>query len=242
MNKLKNSTDTVVILPETDDQTLCVEFSRLIRREDYRRCFREPLQKIVERHGYYDLLINHLPTFKGWEEDAADLSMQTVVEYAKYGRRRAMINAPEKFILMQKISPEVYGGETRYFGPGQFKTALNWVKGKGVKYGGTSSVDDRILEIEEVEKSADMAAGLLKVMANDKRLMILCELYKGEKNVKDLMDCIGIEQSPLSQHLSLMRKKKIVKTRRDRQLIYYSLANQPIEDLMRVLSQIYKSQ
>ncbi|HTK83712.1 MAG TPA: metalloregulator ArsR/SmtB family transcription factor [Patescibacteria group bacterium] len=241
MNNFKNATDTVIILPETDDHTLCVELTGLIRREDFRRSFKEPLQKIIENNGFYDVLIHHLPDFKGWEEDAADLSMQTVIESAKYGRRRAMINAPEKFILMQKMSGEVFGGETRYFGPGQFQAALNWVKGREQKGGRANALEERRIEIEQVENSSELAAGLLKVMANDKRLMILCKLYEGEKSVKDLMVSVGMEQSALSQHLSLMREKRIVKTRRDKQSIYYSLANQPIEDLMRVLSQIYKS-
>ena len=105
----------------------------------------------------------------------------------------------------------------------------------------SNALDERRIEIEQVENSSELAAGLLKVMANDKRLLILCKLYEGEKSVKDLMVSVGIEQSALSQHLSLMREKRIVKTRRDKQSIYYSLANQPIEDLMRVLSQIYKS-
>ena len=80
MNNYKNATDTVIILPETDYHTLCVELTGLIRHEDFRRSFREPLQKIINSHGFYDVLINHLQDFKRWDEDAADLSMKTVIE------------------------------------------------------------------------------------------------------------------------------------------------------------------
>lgn len=125
---------TIRVLPQTDDQTLCIEFSGLIRAEDHKRVFRANLEKIIEKNGFYNLLITHAPDFKGWEADAADRSLRTIMDLAKYGRRRAIVDPPEKIVLMQKVSGQsLFGGETRYFNADQFDDALAWVKGADEK-------------------------------------------------------------------------------------------------------------
>jgi len=62
-------------------------------------------------------------------------------------------------------------------------------------------------------------------MANTSRLMILCQLADGEKSVGDLRPLVGPSQSALSQHLGVLRRKHLVRTRRAGQSIYYSLAS-----------------
>lgn len=125
---------TVKVLPQTDDQTLCVEFSGLIRAEDHKRALRANLENMIQRNGFYNLMITHASNFKGWEADAADLSLRTIMEFAKYGRRRAIVDPPEKIVLMQKVSGQsLFGGETRYFNADQFDEALAWVKGADEK-------------------------------------------------------------------------------------------------------------
>lgn len=120
---------TVRVLPQTDDQTLCVELSGLVRAEDHKRVLRANLEKVIQRNGFYNLLILYAPDFKGWEAGAADQSLRTIMDLAKYGRRRAMVNPTEKIVLMQKVSGEaLFGGETRYFNADQFDKALAWVK------------------------------------------------------------------------------------------------------------------
>lgn len=66
-------------------------------------------------------------------------------------------------------------------------------------------------EIEKVERSATMAAEFLKVVANQKRLMMLCKLYEGEKSVTEPMEHVGLSQSAISQHLGVLREKHVVK-------------------------------
>src|SRR5690349_21487258 len=125
---------TVKVLPETDGQTLCIEFSGLIRAEDHKRALGNNLKKIIARNGFYNLLIVYAPGFKGWELDAADVSLRTIMDFAKYGRRRAFVDPPEKIALMQKVSGDkLFGGETRYFNADQFDAALAWVKGADEK-------------------------------------------------------------------------------------------------------------
>jgi len=73
-------------------------------------------------------------------------------------------------------------------------------------------------------------------MANTSRLMILCQLADGEKSVGDLQPVIGLSQSALSQHLGVLRRKRLVRTRRAGQSIYYSLAS---PDAAAVMSTLY---
>ena len=83
------------------------------------------------------------------------------------------------------------------------------------------------------------AADLLSAMANQKRLMILVQLLGGERPVGALAADVGLSQSALSQHLSKLRARKLVTTRRDAQTIYYSTNSRAVMMLMRTLADIY---
>lgn len=80
-------------------------------------------------------------------------------------------------------------------------------------------------DIALFEDSAGKAAGLLRLLANERRLMILCQLLEGELSVGALQGRIGLSQSALSQHLARLREDGIVATRRDGQVIYYRISN-----------------
>jgi len=77
--------------------------------------------------------------------------------------------------------------------------------------------------IAELEEKADYVAGRLALLANPKRLLILCFLTQGEASVGQIQRAVGMGQSALSQHLARMRDAGIVATRRDAQTIYYRL-------------------
>jgi DNA-binding transcriptional ArsR family regulator len=91
----------------------------------------------------------------------------------------------------------------------------------------------------EMEKNAHEATLLLKSMANETRLMILCQLNSNEMTVSQLLDSIDLSQSALSQHLAILRREKLVKTRRDAQNVYYSLHSEEVKALIKVLYQLY---
>jgi ArsR family transcriptional regulator, virulence genes transcriptional regulator len=80
------------------------------------------------------------------------------------------------------------------------------------------------------------AESFLKALANRHRLMVLCELHKGELSVTKLQEAIGLSQSSLSQHLARLREDRLVTTRRASQTIYYSLAN---DNVSRVIGLLY---
>ena len=89
--------------------------------------------------------------------------------------------------------------------------------------------------IKRLEKNAARACDLLGAMANPSRLMILCQLAESEKSVGELQPLIGLSQSALSQHLALLREKRLVRTRRDGQQIFYSIASREAGALMHTL-------
>lgn len=90
-----------------------------------------------------------------------------------------------------------------------------------------------------MKKSASEAAELLKILSNPTRLMIVCRLSEGEASVSALADFLGIRGSTVSQHLQILRMSELVTTRRDAQTIYYSLAHDASEDVIRALYKNY---
>ena len=93
--------------------------------------------------------------------------------------------------------------------------------------------------IEQMRAHAPDAAGLMKALGNESRLMILCTLAEGERSVGDLNAMIPLSQSALSQQLARLRGNGIVKTRRESQTIYYSLAEGPADRVIHLLHDIY---
>lgn len=75
-------------------------------------------------------------------------------------------------------------------------------------------------------------ASRLALVANAKRLLILCELAKGERSVGALQATVSLSQSALSQHLAKLREARMVDTRRESQTIYYRISDPDIEVLM----------
>lgn len=89
--------------------------------------------------------------------------------------------------------------------------------------------------MKKMEDRAEHAAAFLKGIASPYRLMILCQLSEGEKNVTELMDATGIAQTSMSQHLSKLRQEGIVDYRRDHRTLYYTITNPAVFEIMQVL-------
>ena len=95
------------------------------------------------------------------------------------------------------------------------------------------------MTLDDMRDNADKAAALLKAMANQHRLMLLCLLNNGEMSVSSLNQQVAIPQSSLSQHLAALRREKLVVTRRDAQTIYYSLASDEVKAIINTLYNLY---
>ena len=85
----------------------------------------------------------------------------------------------------------------------------------------------------------ESAARLLRALGNENRLMVLCALAEGELSVSELNGRVPLSQSALSQHLAVLRRDALVSTRRDAQVIYYSLASTEARRLIELLHSMY---
>lgn len=96
---------------------------------------------------------------------------------------------------------------------------------------------------EVMEENAGELAGMLRALANERRLMILCKLVEwGEANVNTLADAVGLSQSALSQHLAKMRAEGLVTYRRESQTLWYRIADPRIEQLFSTLHRLFCEQ
>ena len=93
--------------------------------------------------------------------------------------------------------------------------------------------------LEVMQRNAAQAEAMLKLLANAKRLMILCHLVKGEKPVGQLADLVGLSSSALSQHLAKMRELEIVQAQKQGQMVYYRISNPEVEAILSTLYLIY---
>jgi len=93
--------------------------------------------------------------------------------------------------------------------------------------------------VRDLESRAGEAAELLKLLANDQRLIILCRLSDQEMSVSELGEYVNLTQSALSQHLGKLRAQGLVATRREGQMIYYRLSNPTAQKLVGALCELY---
>ena len=97
------------------------------------------------------------------------------------------------------------------------------------------------LDGEAMRLHAADASRVLKALANEKRLLLLCQLVEGECSVGELNARVDLSQSALSQHLAVLRDEGLVTTRREAQTIYYALAEGPAQQILATLHRIYCS-
>lgn len=92
---------------------------------------------------------------------------------------------------------------------------------------------------DRFEASASAAAQLLRTLANERRLLVLCQLGDSELSVGALQARLQISQSALSQHLAVLREEGIVATRRDGQTIHYRIADPAAVKVISTLASIF---
>lgn len=95
-------------------------------------------------------------------------------------------------------------------------------------------------DFASMEDKAAEVAGILRSLANERRLLILCKLAEwGEANVTSLAEAVNLSQSALSQHLAKMRQEGVVAFRRDAQTLWYRIADPRIEQLFATLHHLF---
>lgn len=98
----------------------------------------------------------------------------------------------------------------------------------------TAAIDPAVLRA-----AAAGVVGKLKVLANEDRLLLLCQLSQGELNVGELEALLGIRQPTLSQQLAVLRAEGVVTTRRDGKNIFYSVADPQLLEVLALLYRLY---
>ncbi len=95
------------------------------------------------------------------------------------------------------------------------------------------------IDVEAMVTNAQSAAKWLKAIANPYRLMILCQLLDNELSVTQLNETVPLSQSALSQHLAVLRAEELVATRKCSQVVYYTLKNEQVTEIISILHKRY---
>jgi ArsR family transcriptional regulator len=98
---------------------------------------------------------------------------------------------------------------------------------------------DPVIDPAQLRQAAGQAVAALKVLANEDRLLLLCQLSQGEMSVSELEEVLGIRQPTLSQQLGVLRAEGVVDTRRDGKRIFYSVADARLLQVLAVLYDLY---
>jgi ArsR family transcriptional regulator len=96
-----------------------------------------------------------------------------------------------------------------------------------------------VIDPDLLRKAAGQAVGALKVLANEERMLLLCQLSQGEMCVSELEESLDIHQPTLSQQLGVLRTESVVNTRRDGKYVYYSVADPNVMQVLEVLYRLY---
>lgn len=95
-------------------------------------------------------------------------------------------------------------------------------------------------DIDALEEKVGEVSATLRLLANEKRLLVLCRLALAtEMSVGALAEAVGLSQSALSQHLAVLREDELVATRRESQTIYYRVASEAVASVLSALHGIY---
>ncbi len=96
-----------------------------------------------------------------------------------------------------------------------------------------------LLDPDAMRANAAAAAALLKALAHEARLMVLCQLADGEAAAGEMQARSGLSQSAFSQHLAVLRAEGLVATRREGTSVLYRIADPAALKVIEALAAIY---
>ena len=115
------------LMPESEGATLCYELNKPISKEGYEQNFLAPALDIVSKYGELRLLM-YYTSYKGWEQEAAEMDISAHVELGRHMKKMALVNAPEKEIMSRLVKKPMNHGELRFFKTEHLQEAITWVK------------------------------------------------------------------------------------------------------------------
>ena len=104
-----------------------------------------------------------------------------------------------------------------------------------VQVSAETSKEDMAVLVDTARRASD----LMKALAHESRLLILCILSEGERSVSELEDIMAMPQAAVSQQLARLRFDRLVTARRDGRMIYYSLADDEVAELVGLLYEFF---
>lgn len=119
---------SVVIMPESEGNVLCIRHSGLITSEDHTAYLTNQFPGLIQEYGTVNVLIFYDDDYKGYTPEAADSSIRSMLDYGRFVRKLAYVNPPETRIMLHKILHEVITGEVRFFNKESLADALQWIK------------------------------------------------------------------------------------------------------------------
>ena len=96
-----------------------------------------------------------------------------------------------------------------------------------------------VIDSDALRRGSERAVTALKLLANENRLLLLCQLSQGEMCVGEMEEKLGIRQPTLSQQLGILRGQRVVNTRREGKNIYYRVADRALLEILSVLYRLY---
>jgi hypothetical protein len=121
---------SITILPETDDRTLCVHITGVLNADDFEKSFITPVKTLIAGHGEFNLYAFYSDDYQGWDPSAADSSFKTYSELGPFGRRCAYVNAPDsRHLILKMMRPLMPDADIRFFDSDEAGKALAWAKG-----------------------------------------------------------------------------------------------------------------
>lgn len=91
------------------------------------------------------------------------------------------------------------------------------------------------IELDNIKKNIKEISKIMHILANEERMLLLCQLSKKEMNVKEIEEFLEIKQPTLSQQLTVLRTANLVETRRDGKNIYYFMKDEKILNMMKTI-------
>ncbi|AMG29953.1 transcriptional regulator [Grimontia hollisae] len=88
---------------------------------------------------------------------------------------------------------------------------------------------------QNLQEQATEAAKVLRILSHPERLMVLCQLRDGERNVSQMLQNSTLSQSAFSQHLTVLRQAGLVATRKESQSVYYRIGDSRVEGLVNAI-------
>ena len=95
------------------------------------------------------------------------------------------------------------------------------------------------LDLIEKQEHVEQAARALKAMAHPLRLKILCVINAAEMSVQDIVAEVGTSQSNVSQHLAILREKKVLQTRKEANRVFYRVCDERTLQLIGMMREVF---